>query len=515
MKRTAALAAAAIAAAGLLSATAPSAAAEPTTVAPAAAPLRVMPLGDSITAGYGSTDWNGYRKPLNTLLGAQSRYRADLVGSLSGGTFADPDNEGHSTYTIDRITQGIDGWLVGAQPDVVLLHLGINDLNNGIPAGAPDRLAGLVDRILADRPTATVLVQGLVPTTSGLEDAVRTFNTAVQAAVQTRRDAGRRVRYLTPPALTGADWFDPLHPADPGYAKLGQVFATGLDQAVADGTVLRPAARRAGTEAGGTGRVRFADWDGDGRADCLTVEDSGAVRVQLNRGGDGHGGWTDLGQVATGLTTDRSRVRFADFDGDGKADYLLLQPNGAVSVFRNDGGDGHGGWTDLGQVAAGAASSADQVRFADFDGDGRTDYLAVADDGSVSSYLNRGGDGHGGWAVQGRIATGTTTDRSRVRFADIDGDGLADYSTVAPDGSVSSYLNRGGDGHGGWAYRGRITSGQTTDQNAVQFTDFTGDGIADYLYGAFTGTGPVRAYANNGGDGTGGWLDLGRITGGF
>ncbi|KOV13707.1 hypothetical protein ADK60_29500, partial [Streptomyces sp. XY431] len=67
---------------------------------------------------------------------------------------------------------------------------------------------------------------------------------------------------------------------------------------------------------------------------------------------DGHGGWSDLGQVSTGMTSDRARVRLADYDGDGRADYLLINANGSVRVFLNKGGDGgRGGWSDLGQVA--------------------------------------------------------------------------------------------------------------------------------------------------------------------
>ncbi|MFF0389070.1 FG-GAP-like repeat-containing protein [Kitasatospora sp. NPDC004615] len=506
MKRPTSLALAAAIAVGVLSATAaPSSAA---TVPPTPAPLRVMPLGDSITAGVGSTSGAGYRLPLYNTLSGQSRYRFDLVGSWSGGAVGDPDNDGHSGALIDEITQNIDSWLAGAQPDVVLLHLGINDLDRGDRTHAPDRLAALVDRIAADRPTATVLVQGLIPTTGQLESAAQTFNAAVQAQLQSRADAGRKVRYLTPPALTTTEMNDRLHPNDKGYARMAQVFTAGLDQAFTDGLAVRPAAPRAGTEAGGAGRARFADFDGDGKADYIVVEDSGAVRVFLNKGGDGHGGWQDLGQVATGLTSDKSRVRFADFDGDGKADYLVIQPGGAVNVFLNKGGDGRGGWQDYGQVASGTTSNPDQVRFADFDGDGRADYVTIGDDGAVNVFLNRGGDGHGGWNVQGKVAGGVTTDRSRVRLADVTGDGRADYNVINPDGSITSYTNNGGDTHGGWTLRPKIAAGLTTDQNTVHLADITGDARADYLIV----NGPTRAFANNGGDDTGGgWTDLGQI----
>ncbi|MDH6123047.1 hypothetical protein ABH930_007426 [Kitasatospora sp. GAS204A] len=267
----------------------------------------------------------------------------------------------------------------------------------------------------------------------------------------------------------------------------------------------------AGTEAG-TGRVRWADFDGDGSADYWIINPDGSVHVYLNKGTDGHGGWQDIGQVATGLTTDASRVRFADWDGDGRADYILIAGDGSVHVFLNKGGDGHGGWQDIGQVATGLTTDASRVRFADIDGDGRADYCVLDGNGGIHAYLNRGGDTSGGWVDDGQIASGLTGDLSRIRLADIDGDGKADYSVINPDGSVTTYQNNGGDGHGGWINYGHIATGLTTDQNAVVFADITGDGRADYLL--TNSDGSVNAFVNNGGDGHGGWIDYGRIAAG-
>ncbi|WKK25752.1 FG-GAP-like repeat-containing protein [Streptomyces olivoreticuli] len=269
----------------------------------------------------------------------------------------------------------------------------------------------------------------------------------------------------------------------------------------------------AANEAGGSDRVRWADFDGDGRADYITIADNGAINVHLNRGGDGHGGWQNLGQVATGATSDRTKVRFADWDGDGRADYITIADNGAINVHLNRGGDGHGGWQNLGQVATGATSDRTKVRFADWDGDGRADYITIADNGTVNVYLNRGGDGAGsnGWQNLGKVATGATSDRSRVRFADWDGDGKADYYLINANGSITLFLNRGGDGAGsnGWQNLGKVATGLTTDQNKVQFVDFDGDTHADYVVGD-TNNGAV-VFAWNGGDGAGGWTGLGKV----
>ena len=482
--------------------------------------LRLMPVGDSITFGVGSPTKSSYRRPLMNLLANQSRFSVTFAGSQASGNLPDLANEGHSGYIIDEIRAGIDGWVAGARPDVVLLHLGINDYNRNVDvANAPARLRTLIDRIFADKPGVTVLVMGLIPTTVGRENQAATFNNQVRAMESGLRQAGKKFRYIQPPALAASELPDGLHPNDAGFARMAQGFHDMLNQVFTDGWVAGGPALNAGTESG-TGKVRWADFDGDGRMDYVTLASSGAMSVFLNRGGDGRGGWVGLGQVATGTTPDASRVRLADFDGDGRADYLTLSSSGAVSVFLNRGGDGRGGWVGLGQVAPGTTADASRVRFADHDGDGRTDYLTFSSSGAVQVYLNRGGDvsGGAGWQPLGQVAPGTTADASRVRFADLDGDRRADYIMLDGNGAVVTYLNRGGDGYGGYLGLGRTAPGVTTNTGLVSFADFTGDGNADYVLGN-TSTNAATVYGwaggdNNGGANYGGWVPLGQVAGG-
>jgi hypothetical protein len=252
-----------------------------------------------------------------------------------------------------------------------------------------------------------------------------------------------------------------------------------------------------------TGSGRWADFDGDGKADYLVIEDSGVVNVYLNRGGS-RGSWELRSKVALGLTSDRSKVRFADFDGDGKTDYLHIEDSGAINAYLNRGGDGAGAWEVRGKVALGVTSDRNKVRFADFDGDGKDDYLIVEDNGTINAYLNRGGDGGGGWQLRSKVALGVTTDRNKVRFADFDGDRKDDYLIVEDNGTINAYLNRGGDGGGGWQLRSKFALGLTSDRNKVRFADFDGDRKDDYALINSTDGYPV-VYLNRGGDGGGGW----------
>ncbi|MEU8762690.1 FG-GAP-like repeat-containing protein [Streptomyces sp. NPDC048659] len=492
----------------------------PAVAAPAPAPplVRIMPLGDSITEGALSSNGGGYRAPLWELMAGQSRFTPDFVGSGSSGGVQDGDHEGHSGWTIEGILPRVTQWQRAADPDVVLLHLGINDLKNDHTA--PDKAAGrmteLIDTLFANRPGVTVIVQGLFTETTGVAAETVRFNGLLRDQQFDRRARGERFTFVDAPNVDVATELpDGIHPNDAGYRKMARVYDDALEQAVTDGWVVRAKAPRAGNEAGGTGSVRWADFDGDGRTDRLTIADNGEVRAWLNRGGTLGGGWQALGTVATGTTSDRTRVRLADFDGDGRADYWAIQADGSVRVWLNHGGDpvGASGWQGIGTVATGTTTRPEQVRLADFDGDGRADYLTVADDGAVNAWLNRGGDAAGGtgWRPLGQVATGTTQDRTRVRLADHDGDGRADYWAVAPDGSVTTYLNRGGDGHGGWRFLGRTATGVTTDHNRVELTDFDGDTHADYLLAGPTGS--VSAWLFDGGDTSGpnGWKPLGTV----
>ncbi|MFI6150717.1 FG-GAP-like repeat-containing protein [Streptomyces sp. NPDC051109] len=523
-KRSAYLLCAATAAATLLCGPAPASAAPG--AEPAAGPqaVRIMPLGDSITFGAGSSDGSGYRGPLWNLLTQQTRYVPDFVGSGTSGGAGDADHEGHSGYTVAGIRSGIDRWQAGASPDVVLIHLGINDIRHhqADPVDTAHQLLGLVDRMRANNPYVTVIVQGLLTDTPGWEQQTSAFNAVVQAEEAPRQAAGQRFRYVPPPRMDiPAELPDQLHPSDSGYRKMAAAYRPAIDEAVAGGWTTRPYVARAGNESGADGRVRWADFDGDGRPDHVTIADDGRVSVRLNRGGStpGGAGWQDLGQVAWGTTTERRRVRLADFDGDGRFDYLVVNADGSVNAWINKGGDkvGQAGWQEIGRVATGLTQDLTKVRFADWDGDGRTDYLLFNDSNNLDVYLNKGGDTSGtrGWQHIGRVTT-AVNDRNRVRFADNDGDNRADYHFIKPGGGVDLYRNRGGDvaGPAGWEWAGEIATGVTTDHSRVHFADFNGDTHADYLL-----AGPddgASVWLWNGGDPSGpnGWTGIGQVVGG-
>ncbi|MBM9510158.1 SGNH/GDSL hydrolase family protein [Actinacidiphila acididurans] len=213
--------------------------------------VRVMPLGDSITWGQGSATESSYRAPLWRMVAGQKRYAIRFVGSEHNGDLPEPDNEGHRRYTIGQVMANIDRWTAAGRPDVVLLHIGINDLNRRVdPDHAPERLAALVDRIYADRPGVSVVYLGLIPTTPGLQPQIAGFNVLARHLAAVERERGRMFRYVDPPALTAAERVDRLHPNDAGYLRIARALFPALTAAVEE-REARGAVARAG--AGVTG----------------------------------------------------------------------------------------------------------------------------------------------------------------------------------------------------------------------------------------------------------------------
>lgn len=148
----------------------------------AQAPLRVLPLGDSITAGIqpgGRAGTGGYRVLLERLL-AQSPRKAELVGSRDDMSpeMTDPWHDGFPGYVIRSTSPGAPGELYGGlakqivaetHPDVVLLMLGTNDfLRYEATHGSysVDEMVDSMDLLLSDiysvAPKAHVIVGAIV-----------------------------------------------------------------------------------------------------------------------------------------------------------------------------------------------------------------------------------------------------------------------------------------------------------------------------------------------------------------
>lgn len=117
-------------------------------------PLRILALGDSLTAGYGLADLkDSFPAQLERALVAKGHAVTVLPGGVSGDT---------TTGGLNRLE-----WSLAAQPDAVIVELGANDGLRAIdPKLTADNLRALVRRIRRDG-TPVLLTGMLAPPNLG------------------------------------------------------------------------------------------------------------------------------------------------------------------------------------------------------------------------------------------------------------------------------------------------------------------------------------------------------------
>ena len=218
-------------------------------------PIRIMPLGNSITRGNSSgvndsTKQISYRKDLwGSLIAAD--YNIDFVGTLTNGQFYagfDPEHEGHSGWRDDQLVaeiydNGGANWLdtlrlSGTPVDVVLLHIGTNDINAHDPNDV-DELLDEINQYEADNNTSvTVIVARMIHRrnySSGA--ATHSFNDTTEAVALERLNNGDKIIIVDMENGAGIDYsqyppgdmWDWGHPYATGYTKMAAVWYDALD----------------------------------------------------------------------------------------------------------------------------------------------------------------------------------------------------------------------------------------------------------------------------------------------
>jgi hypothetical protein len=210
-------------------------------------PIRIMPLGDSITTGSASgvTEgyWVSYRQKLYLDL-VNGGYNIDFVGSLSSGMLAQPafdiHHEGHGgwcadgcsppspPYYYDDIRDHVYTFLTNNPADVVLLHIGTNDIS-GNHANAAE-VGGILDEIYRYSPSITVVLARIISRLDGKAFQTTQFNDAVEALAQSRPEYGDTLILVDMEGALNnpADMADALHPSQAGYNKMADVWLNAL-----------------------------------------------------------------------------------------------------------------------------------------------------------------------------------------------------------------------------------------------------------------------------------------------
>jgi lysophospholipase L1-like esterase len=189
-----------------------------------------LPLGDSITHGFGSTDDAGYRSALFKLIVAANQ-NVTFIGSQSTGPTTvsgkpfPRNNEGHDGITVS----GITGWVPPAKaftatPHMVLLHIGTNDVtSNADPTTTANQLDTLVTNLVKAAPDALILVAKIIP----LFYASTTYTNYVAkipGIVSAHAAKNEHVVMVDMTSFPSSDFGNGVHPSDQGYVYMGNLW---------------------------------------------------------------------------------------------------------------------------------------------------------------------------------------------------------------------------------------------------------------------------------------------------
>jgi lysophospholipase L1-like esterase len=279
----------------------------------AAQAVRVMPLGDSITGSPGC-----WRALLWNQLQSAGYTNVDFVGTLPPpgcGVGYDGDNEGHGGYLATNIANQnqLPGWLSATHPDIVMMHLGTNDVwSNIAPATILTAFGKLVDQMRASNPNMKILVAQILPMNpsncSACGQRVVALNAAIPSWASSKSTAQSPITVVDQWTgfTTSTDTGDGVHPNDSGNPKIAGKWFGPLTRALGGGTgpTTPPPGTAGPVRAVGAGRcldvpnasqtngVQTAIWDCNGGGNQQWAYTSGKqLRVYGNKCLDasGHG----------------------------------------------------------------------------------------------------------------------------------------------------------------------------------------------------------------------------------
>lgn len=197
---------------------------------------KVMPLGDSITAGRHNVEPTPgtYRIQLWKNLLADN-LSVDFVGSQFNGppSLGDKNHEGHGGWTIDQITGLVNqGVIKTYQPQMILLMIGTNDVlrANSLKEITSD-LSNLIDRISSESSNTRIFVSSIAPIDPAYKGPTRAnlandVNALLPDLVQDKVAQGKKVTFVNAGGSLSLNDLVPdgVHPSVAGYNKIGNAW---------------------------------------------------------------------------------------------------------------------------------------------------------------------------------------------------------------------------------------------------------------------------------------------------
>ncbi len=204
--------------------------------------VKILPLGDSITDSLNGRA--SYRRPLWHQLKAAG-YDVDFVGRPSYRHNTAPeslldfdiDHEGHTGWEADQIRDNISEWMDDFTADIVLLHIGTNDLDRGSRRGEEEvdtidetltEIESIIQNIRAENSSIVILLAKIIPMrnydTAFFNDEIDAFVAALTTTTSPIIMVDQHSGY--DPAI---DNYDNYHPNEGGEIKIANKWFQALE----------------------------------------------------------------------------------------------------------------------------------------------------------------------------------------------------------------------------------------------------------------------------------------------
>ena len=154
----------------------------------------------------------------------------------------------------------------------------------------------------------------------------------------------------------------------------------------------------------------------------------------------GVGNWGTFAWAAGMFPGAGGRYRVGDFNGDGKTDVLYIAEGSGALYVNLSGSTSTSGLSYWGAFGDGSWVILARYQIGDFNGDGKADVMWVGNDTRLYVALSTGTQWVNGVANSGFVGRGdwgghgNGNDLGRYRIADYDGDGKADVGFIGGDG---------------------------------------------------------------------------------